>query len=201
MPETVTDHPIEQEPDSGEQPFLVITAHLSARQYETAFRRRHAFRLLKLIAAVLAALLLFDIGLMVYYRLTPGEFFGILLRTDSTRTWLFCGAIVLWFVFSVWYYPRRSRKYLADMYGDRTDLVYRYSFFNEALRIDAAGEKASSSAAVRYADLRRIRVIRHSIILKTKGRTAYWIGRDNLSYEDGQQLLQALREHTGIAPV
>ena len=179
--------------NSGEAPFLVITSHLSAQQYETAFRHRHALRLLKLIAVLVAVWVVFNIGVMLYYKLTPAEFLGIFLSPDDFYSWLFLGAIVLWFGISVWYYPHRYRKYLEDVYGGKTDLVYRYSLYGDALRIDTKGEKSSTSATVRYADISKIREIRHSIILKTKGRTGFWIGRDGLSYEDEQQLLQALR--------
>ena len=180
--------------NNGEKPFLVVTTRLNAKQYETAMRHRHAIRLLKLIGLLLGALLLFDIGVMIYYRLPPSEFASIVLRTDDARTWILPAAIVLWFIISAWYYPRRYRKFMTDVYGGQADWTYRYSFFSDALKAETEGEKSSSAASVQYADIRRIQVLSHSIVLKTKARTAYWIARDNLTAEEDLQLLQVLRE-------
>ncbi|MBO4298003.1 MAG: hypothetical protein J5998_04330 [Clostridia bacterium] len=196
MAELVSGNQKEINPEEENQ--LVITARLSPKQYEKAMRYRQSLRELKLAGLILGVFILVSLGIILYFSLTYDEPFADIAKywlesLGSGRTYLFLALIIFWLVFSIWYYPRRYRKLLVDVHGDQTDWLYRYTFCGEDLVIETSSDKSSSDIRIRYTDIRKIKQDRYSIILKTKGRTSYWIARNNISGEEEMKLLNILR--------
>ena len=179
-----------------EAPFLTLTGQL------TADARVRAYRASALRVIIIRALIF--IGLMAVMTVGINLYYGLPAFTFST---LFSGP-VFWILLAVliavyaaeglWLRPRKIRKTLTELYGDAEPWETKYEFYEKGLTYRVVSDKSSPDIHLDYTDLKKLKVYPLYIFLQTKANNKMSFTRAELSPEDGQKLLETLRERSGI---
>ena len=127
----------------------------------------------------IAAVLVLDIGINLYYGLPP-FYFGIVF--SGAVFWIMLAVVIIAYaVEGLWLRPRRLRKNLREMYGETSPWQTQYDFYDSHFTFRLSGSKNSPDMNLNYTDLKKIKVHRYYILLQTKSKYRFSFTRDELS--------------------
>ena len=173
------------ESQDGEKPFLVLTAHTTPE-----LDQKHFFCIcrsfwIKYTAGYLCLCFIMQIVLDLYYGIVP--FSSSIIIFDPLTLAVILFFIGLRTVFDLIVRPRKHMKRMKETYGDTWG--NSYLFYEERFIMRTTGPKSTNDLNYYYADLRKIRLMKHSIFFRTSARQKVWINRFCLSVEEERQIM------------
>ena len=180
----------------NEAPFLTLTGRLTADARVRAYRWNTVRLIVIRVLIFIAVMLVMSAVINLIYGL-PAFDFSILF--SSFVFWIGVPLIILVYaVEGLWLYPRKLRKNLIELYGDAQPWETKYEFYENGFSYGIVSGKNPSDLRLDYTDLKKLKMYRWYIFLKTKTGNKFAFTRGELSPEDEQKLIDTLRERSGI---
>ncbi len=182
--------------NEAEVPFLTLTGQLTADARVRAYRSNVLRLIVIRVLIFIAVMLVMSAAINLYYGL-PAFDFSILFSSFVFRIGLPL-IILVYAVEGLWLRPRKLRKNMIELYGDTQPWETKYEFYEKGFSSGIVSGKNPSDLRLDYADLKKLKVRRRDIFLKTKTGNRFAFTRGELSPEDEQKMIDTLRERSGV---
>ena len=181
---------------ANEAPFLILTGRLTADARIRAYRSNTLRMIIIRVLIFIAALLVMDAGINLYYGLPAFDFSTLF---DGPVFWIGVPLVnIVYAAEGLWLRPRKLKKNLIELYGDAEPWETKREFYEKGFVYRIVSSKNPSDLRLEYADLRKLKVYRRYIFLKTKTGNKFAFTRGELSPEDEQKMIDTLRERSGV---
>jgi len=183
--------------NEAEAPFLTLTGRLTADARVRAYRSNVLRLIVIRVLIFIAVMLVMSAAINLYYGL-PAFDFSILFSSFVFRIGLPL-IILVYAVEGLWLRPQKVRKNLIELYGDAQPWETKYEFYEKGFSCGIVSGKNPSDLRLDYADLKKLKVRRWDIFLKTKTGNRFAFTRGELSAEDEKKLVDTLLSRSGLS--
>ena len=185
-------------------PVIHISGTVTEKDYTNAVRARGIRNFLKYAVIYILVMLLFDLGVSIYYwypelkngRITfsawLNEAWGTVFSA-SPGTCVIAGFLVLFAVYLMIIRPGQAKKRLRELHPN--GLHVTYDFFDDVLVISSATQTADETFRLRYADVqRKIGETGYVISLSTGKRNRIGLYKTVMTPEETERVRKLLNE-------